>query len=97
MTQETMKKIFQDTDFVHTSGTPEELRVAEYLKARCEALGVAARIEAFLRGFQSVCPLRRRELELLGACLRLALLERPCRASQADARCWQSLWRCSRG
>ena len=47
MTQETMKKIFQDTDFVHTSGTPEELRVAEYLKARCEALGVAARIEAF--------------------------------------------------
>ena len=47
MTQETMKKIFQDTDLVHTSGTPEELRVAEYLKARCEALGVAARIEAF--------------------------------------------------
>lgn len=47
MTQETMKKIFQDTDFVHTSGTPEELRVAEYLKARCEALGVKARIEAF--------------------------------------------------
>ncbi len=41
------KKIFTDTDFVHCSGTPEELRVAEYLKARCEELGAAARIEAF--------------------------------------------------
>ena len=34
------------------------------------------RAEAFLRGFQTVCPLRRRELELFPACLRLALLER---------------------
>ena len=42
-----MKRIFADTDFVHRSGTPEELRVAEYLKAQCEALGVPARIEAF--------------------------------------------------
>ena len=42
-----------------------------------------ARIEAFLRGFQSVCPLRRRELELLGACLRLALLERLARLCDA--------------
>ena len=47
MTQEQMKRIFTDTDFVHRSGTPEELQVAEYLKARCEALGVPARIEAF--------------------------------------------------
>ena len=47
MTQEQMKKIFADTDYVHRSGTPEELRVAEYLKARCEAMGVSARIEAF--------------------------------------------------
>ena len=47
MTQEQMKRIFADTDFVHRSGTPEELRVAEYLKAQCEALGVPARIEAF--------------------------------------------------
>ena len=42
-----MKKIFVDTDYVHRSGTPEELRVAEYLKDRCEAIGVQARIEAF--------------------------------------------------
>ena len=47
MTQEQMKRIFADTDFVHRSGTPEEQQVAEYLKARCEALGIAARIEGF--------------------------------------------------
>ena len=47
MTQEQMKRIFTDTDFVHRSGTAEELRVAEYLKAQCEALGIQARIEAF--------------------------------------------------
>ena len=41
------QQIFKDTDFVHASGTPEELRVAEYLKARCEALGVSAHLEAF--------------------------------------------------
>ncbi len=41
------KQLFKDTDFVHRSGTPEELRVAEYLKAQCEKLGVPARIEGF--------------------------------------------------
>ncbi len=41
------KQIFTDTDFVHRSGTVEELRVAEYLKARCEALGVSAHLESF--------------------------------------------------
>ena len=42
-----LKQIFKDTDFVHRSGTAEELRVAEYLKAQCESLGVPARLEAF--------------------------------------------------
>jgi len=42
-----MEKIFRDTDFVHTSGTGEELRVAEYLKEKCEELGVNAHLEAF--------------------------------------------------
>ena len=42
-----LMKIFADTDFVHRSGTPEELKVAEYLKERCEELGVPARIEGF--------------------------------------------------
>ena len=47
MKQETMKKIFQETDYVHRSGTPEELRSAEYLKAQCEAIGIPAKLEAF--------------------------------------------------
>lgn len=47
MNHETMRKIFQDTDFVHSSGTPEELRVAQYLKTKCDELGVEARLESF--------------------------------------------------
>ena len=47
MNNRALKQIFTDTDFVHRSGTPEELRVAEYLKSRCEALGVQARLESF--------------------------------------------------
>ena len=47
MDQETVKRILRDTDYVHASGTPEELRAAEYLKACCEELGVPARIEGF--------------------------------------------------
>ena len=47
MNTRALKKIFQDTDYVHRSGTPEELRAAEYLKARCEELGVPARLESF--------------------------------------------------
>lgn len=42
-----LQKIFDDTDFVHTSGTKEELQVAEYLKAQCEALGAKTHIEGF--------------------------------------------------
>ena len=47
MNTRAMRQIFKDTDFVHTSGTDAELRVAELLKARCEAMGVPARIEGF--------------------------------------------------
>ena len=47
MNKRVLKKIFTDTDYVHRSGTPEELQVAEYLKARCEELGAEARIEGF--------------------------------------------------
>ena len=47
MNKSEMKKIFRDTDFVHRSGTPEELRVAEYLKDQCLSLGVPAKIEPF--------------------------------------------------
>ena len=47
MTAEQLRFIFENTDFVHTSGTPEELRVAEFLKSQCESLGVSARLESF--------------------------------------------------
>ena len=47
MNTRALKKIFRDTDFVHRSGTPQELQVAEYLKARCEELGAEARLESF--------------------------------------------------
>ena len=47
MNQRAWKKFFLDTDYVHRSGTPEELQAAEYLKARCEELGVPARLESF--------------------------------------------------
>ena len=42
-----IRKILKDTDFIHTSGTPQERQVAEYLAERCRALGVEARLEAF--------------------------------------------------
>ena len=42
-----IKKILSDTAYVRTGGSPEEARCAEYIKARCEELGVSARIEPF--------------------------------------------------
>ncbi len=42
-----LEKIFVDTNFVHASGTEEELKVAQYLKERCEELGVEAELESF--------------------------------------------------
>ena len=47
MNQKQLKQIFKDTDYVHTSGSPAELRAAEYLKTRCEALGAKAWLESF--------------------------------------------------
>ena len=47
MTEAQLKEIFVATDFPHTSGTPEELRVAEFLVSRCQALGVPAHLESF--------------------------------------------------
>ena len=34
-----LQSIFDQTDFVHASGTKEELQVANYLKEQCETLG----------------------------------------------------------
>ncbi len=47
MEKSEMMRIFKETDYVHRSGTPEELRAAEYLKNECEKRGISARIEAF--------------------------------------------------
>lgn len=47
MSIKNIMQIFRDTDYVHRSGTPEELKAAEYLRSRCEELGAAARIEGF--------------------------------------------------
>ena len=42
-----IKKILRDTDYVHTGGSAEELRAAEYLKAEAEAMGLNAWLEPF--------------------------------------------------
>lgn len=42
-----LQQIFDKTAFIHTSGTKEELQVAEYLKEECGKLGVQAYIENF--------------------------------------------------
>lgn len=47
MKNKELEKIFKDTNFVHWSGSPEELQVAEYLKEQCVKLGVEAVIEDF--------------------------------------------------
>lgn len=39
--------IFKETDFVHRSGTMEELQVANYLKGKCEEMSVNAHLEEF--------------------------------------------------
>ena len=40
-------KIFEDTAYVRMGGSKEELKAAEYLKAKCEALGFNAEIVPF--------------------------------------------------
>ncbi len=47
MNRDKIRQILKDTDFIHTSGTPQERQVAEYLAERCRELGVEARLEAF--------------------------------------------------
>lgn len=42
-----LQQIFERTDFIHVSGTKEELQVAEFLKEQCAALGAEAKLEAF--------------------------------------------------
>ena len=47
MNAKKIRQILKDTDFIHTGGSAEELKVAEYLKMLCEELGAKAWIESF--------------------------------------------------
>lgn len=47
MKAEWIEKIFADTAYVRTGGSPEELKTAEYLQAACGSIGLEARLEAF--------------------------------------------------
>ena len=42
-----VKRIIDDTAYVRTGGSPEEKKCAEYLLARCEEVGMTARLEGF--------------------------------------------------
>ena len=47
MNSRKIRQILKDTDFIHTSATPEEKKAAEYLKDLCGELGVNAWLESF--------------------------------------------------
>ncbi len=47
MNKKEIRQLLKDTDFIRTGGSDEELRAAEYLKSKCEALGVKAWLEPF--------------------------------------------------
>ena len=42
-----LETVFENTDFVHTSGTKEELQVAVNLKKQCENIGAQVKMENF--------------------------------------------------
>ena len=44
---QTIEKIINETAYVRTGGTPEELKCAQYLQAQCKALGYDASLEPF--------------------------------------------------
>ena len=47
MTPEQIMKIFEETAYVRTGGSADEKKCAEYIKTRCEAMGLAAKLETF--------------------------------------------------
>ena len=47
MTNEQLRKIFDDTAYVRTGGSAQELRTAEYLQKVCKDMGLEAHLEAF--------------------------------------------------
>lgn len=47
MTLQKMQEIFEQTAYVRTGGSPEELKCAEYLISQCAELGLEAHLEEF--------------------------------------------------
>ncbi|MBR4054657.1 MAG: Zn-dependent exopeptidase M28 [Clostridia bacterium] len=47
MTNAQLRKIFDDTAYVRTGGSAQELRTAEYLQQVCKDMGLEAHLEAF--------------------------------------------------
>ena len=47
MNAKEIMQIFQDTAYVRTGGSPEELKCAEYLIGKCKELGLEAKLEPF--------------------------------------------------
>ena len=47
MNAEKIMTIFEDTAYVRMGGSPEELKAAEYLRAKCAEMGLSATLEAF--------------------------------------------------
>ena len=47
MNADQIMQIFKDTAYIRTGGSSEELRCAEYIKARCADMGLEARLETF--------------------------------------------------
>ena len=47
MNSKQIMEIFQDTAYVRTGGSPEELTCAKYLARKCEEMGLHAALEAF--------------------------------------------------
>ena len=47
MNCKTVKRILNDNAYVRISGSDEELRCAEYLRAKCAEMGLMARLESF--------------------------------------------------
>lgn len=42
-----LSKIFDDTAYIRTGGSPEELKCAQYLQGKCKELGMEASLESF--------------------------------------------------
>ena len=47
MNKKTVQRIFAETAYVRTGGSPEELKAAQYLQAECAKFGCDAKIETF--------------------------------------------------